>query len=324
MLKHEEKEEEKVAEYPDQSHMISNLKQINNKLNEYLTNGIKENGHLDVDINREQYNTLQENDDVNHNSAQNTDLEHGEIINSGDKVTLQPVDINKKDGVKAVLETKKHTIVKFEKPDKENIERDKKLENQSLIDNKETLIDIKENENHSMKNERELKQNGKGDLTDDKGPNKQTATGNLDSENIEMMTLTSDNMIYKAQNHLHGQAIYSNPNLPTFLQNSLEEALSKIVIGEKSQEKTIEFIDYKDERHLPDLTSLITKDLSEPYSVYTYRYFLHNWPNLSFLVSDHKIVLFFVFVLFCFFRGGMVVVVCGKFVVNIFLEISCF
>ena len=288
MLKHEEKEEEKVVEYPDQNHVISNLKQINNKLNEYLTNGIKENGHVDVDSNREQYNTLQENDDVNHNSAQNTDLEHGEIINNGDKVTLQRGDINKKEGVKAILETKKDTILTFEKPDKENIERDKKPENKSLIDNKETLIDIKENENDSIKNERERKQSRKDDITDDKGPDKQSATGNLGSKNVEMMTLTSDNIIYKAQNHLHGQAIYSNPNLPTFLQNSLEEALSKIVIGEKNKEKTIEFIDYKDERHLPDLTSLITKDLSEPYSVYTYRYFLHNWPNLSFLVSDQK------------------------------------
>ena len=302
MLKHEEKEEEKVVEYADQNHVISNLKQINNKLNEYLTNGIKENGHVDVDSNREQYNTLQENDDVNHNSAQNTDLEHGEIINNGDKVTLQPGDINKKEGVKAILETKKDRILTFEKPDKENIERDKKPKNKSLIDNKETLIDIKENENDSMKNERERKQSGKDDITDDKGPNKQSATGNLGSKNVEMMTLTSDNMIYKAQNHLHGQAIYSNPNLPTFLQNSLEEALSKIVIGEKNKEKTIEFIDYKDERHLPDLTSLITKDLSEPYSVYTYRYFLHNWPNLSFLVSDQK-KFFCRFVLF-FFSGG--------------------
>lgn len=288
MLKHEEKEEEKVVEYPDQNHVISNLKQINNKLNEYLTNSIKENGHVDVDSNREQYNTLQENDDVNHNSAQNTDLEHGEIINNGDKVTLQRGDINKKEGVKAILETKKDTILTFEKPDKENIERDKKPENKSLIDNKETLIDIKENENDSIKNERERKQSRKDDITDDKGPDKQSATGNLGSKNVEMMTLTSDNIIYKAQNHLHGQAIYSNPNLPTFLQSSLEEALSKIVIGEKNKEKTIEFIDYKDERHLPDLTSLITKDLSEPYSVYTYRYFLHNWPNLSFLVSDQK------------------------------------
>ena len=75
MLKHEGKEEEKVVEYPDQSHVISNLKQINNKLNEYLTNGIKENGHVDADSNREQYHILQENNDVNHNSAQNTELE---------------------------------------------------------------------------------------------------------------------------------------------------------------------------------------------------------------------------------------------------------
>ena len=307
MLKHEEKEEEKVVEYPDQNHVISNLKQINNKLNEYLTNGIKENGHVDVDSNREQYNTLQENDDVNHNSAQNTDLEHGEIINNGDKVTLQRGDINKKEGVKAILETKKDIILTFEKPDKENIERDKKPENKSLIDNKETLIDIKENENDSMKNERERKQSRKDDITDDKGPDKQSATGNLGSKNVEMMTLTSDNIIYKAQNHLHGQAIYSNPNLPTFLQNSLEEALSKIVIGEKNKEKTIEFIDYKDERHLPDLTSLITKDLSEPYSVYTYRYFLHNWPNLSFLVSDQKKIFVVCFVFFSGRRSLFVV-----------------
>lgn len=318
MLKHEGKEEEKVVEYPDQSHVISNLKQINNKLNEYLTNGIKENGHVDADSNREQYHILQENNDVNHNSAQNTESEHGEIINSGDQVALQSIDINKNDGVKAILETKNDTILKRGKSDQENIERDKKSENQSLIHNKDTLIDIKVNENHLTKNEIERKQNGKDDLTHGKGPNKQSATENLGSKNVEMMTLTSDNMIYKAQNHLHGQAIYSNPNLPTFLQNSLEEALSKIVIGEKSQEKTIQFIDYKDERHLPDLTSLITKDLSEPYSVYTYRYFLHNWPNLSFLVSDHKIALFFVFV---FFSRGLVV--CGKVVVNIVLEISC-
>ncbi|EDO48600.1 predicted protein [Nematostella vectensis] len=31
------------------------------------------------------------------------------------------------------------------------------------------------------------------------------------------------------------------------------------------------------------IMALITKDLSEPYSIYTYRYFIHNWPNLCFL-----------------------------------------
>eukprot|EP01037_Dinobryon_pediforme_P046318 gene46318-59499_t len=31
---------------------------------------------------------------------------------------------------------------------------------------------------------------------------------------------------------------------------------------------------------LPDIQMLVAKDLSEPYSVFTYRYFLHNWPQL--------------------------------------------
>jgi GNAT superfamily N-acetyltransferase len=31
---------------------------------------------------------------------------------------------------------------------------------------------------------------------------------------------------------------------------------------------------------------LIDKSLSEPYSVFTYRYFLHQWPNLCYLALD--------------------------------------
>nr|CAG4642552.1 EOG090X07BN [Evadne anonyx] len=34
---------------------------------------------------------------------------------------------------------------------------------------------------------------------------------------------------------------------------------------------------------MPDIMRLIQKDLSEPYSIYTYRYFIHNWPMLCFL-----------------------------------------
>lgn len=47
----------------------------------------------------------------------------------------------------------------------------------------------------------------------------------------------------------------------------------------------IEYVKYDSEKQMPDIMSLITKDLSEPYSIYTYRYFIHNWPNLCFLVS---------------------------------------
>ena len=42
---------------------------------------------------------------------------------------------------------------------------------------------------------------------------------------------------------------------------------------------------YESELQMPDIMRLIQKDLSEPYSVYTYRYFIHNWPHLCLMVS---------------------------------------
>jgi hypothetical protein len=47
----------------------------------------------------------------------------------------------------------------------------------------------------------------------------------------------------------------------------------------------IKYVQYKDETQMPLIMNLITKDLSEPYSIYTYRYFIHNWPYLCFLVG---------------------------------------
>lgn len=52
-----------------------------------------------------------------------------------------------------------------------------------------------------------------------------------------------------------------------------------------NSECTFRIEPYKDERKLADIMGLITKDLSEPYSIYTYRYFIHNWPELCLLVS---------------------------------------
>jgi hypothetical protein len=50
----------------------------------------------------------------------------------------------------------------------------------------------------------------------------------------------------------------------------------------------INYVVYESEKQMPDIMTLITKDLSEPYSIYTYRYFIHNWPKLCFLVSIKK------------------------------------
>eukprot|EP00927_Polykrikos_kofoidii_P043437 TRINITY_DN37513_c0_g1_i1.p1 TRINITY_DN37513_c0_g1~~TRINITY_DN37513_c0_g1_i1.p1 ORF type:complete len:279 (+),score=54.82 TRINITY_DN37513_c0_g1_i1:31-837(+) len=42
---------------------------------------------------------------------------------------------------------------------------------------------------------------------------------------------------------------------------------------------------YKDELDMPGIVELIEKDLSEPYSIFTYRYFINNWPELCFLAE---------------------------------------
>lgn len=37
-------------------------------------------------------------------------------------------------------------------------------------------------------------------------------------------------------------------------------------------------------QYLPAIRALISKDLSEPYSIYVYRYFLCQWAHLCFMV----------------------------------------
>ena len=48
----------------------------------------------------------------------------------------------------------------------------------------------------------------------------------------------------------------------------------------------IAYMPYESELELPHVMRLMKADLSEPYSIYTYRYFIHNWPNLCFLVRN--------------------------------------
>jgi peptide alpha-N-acetyltransferase len=49
--------------------------------------------------------------------------------------------------------------------------------------------------------------------------------------------------------------------------------------------------EYEGEHQLNLINQLIESDLSEPYSIYTYRYFLHAWPQLTLLVChlSHRI-----------------------------------
>jgi hypothetical protein len=70
----------------------------------------------------------------------------------------------------------------------------------------------------------------------------------------------------------------------------------------------IEYVSYGGEHHLPLIMNLVDQELSEPYSIFTYRYFVYLWPQLSFLVSVILFLLFFFYVLGNFFCCNFVCV----------------
>lgn len=53
---------------------------------------------------------------------------------------------------------------------------------------------------------------------------------------------------------------------------------------ELDEEKKIQYHTYKGEEELEMIKEMIQKDLSEPYSIFTYRYFISGWPDLCYLV----------------------------------------
>ncbi|KAI7869078.1 putative acyltransfersase [Spinellus fusiger] len=48
----------------------------------------------------------------------------------------------------------------------------------------------------------------------------------------------------------------------------------------------VHYVGYTSELQLPCIVRLVENDLSEPYSIYTYRYFIYNWPSLCFMAMD--------------------------------------
>jgi peptide alpha-N-acetyltransferase len=57
---------------------------------------------------------------------------------------------------------------------------------------------------------------------------------------------------------------------------------------EKGQQE-LRYVQYdsgKESQFLPAIRQLISEDLSEPYSIYVYRYFLHQWGELCFMVFN--------------------------------------
>lgn len=79
-------------------------------------------------------------------------------------------------------------------------------------------------------------------------------------------------------------------NIDTELSDIAATVTGGPVVEEKVEKEAreelppIDYVQYESELQMPMIMKLIQKDLSEPYSIYTYRYFIHNWPKLCFLV----------------------------------------
>lgn len=48
----------------------------------------------------------------------------------------------------------------------------------------------------------------------------------------------------------------------------------------------VQYTSSRENEYLPAMRQLISKDLSEPYSIYVYRYFLYQWGHLCFMALD--------------------------------------
>ena len=92
------------------------------------------------------------------------------------------------------------------------------------------------------------------------------------------------------------QDLRLNPNFdetPKSCQNDAgsektqQNSMTVDSVGNRTQDLLIDSVSYavyENELQMPDIMKLIQKDLSEPYSIYTYRYFIHNWPHLCYMV----------------------------------------
>ena len=56
--------------------------------------------------------------------------------------------------------------------------------------------------------------------------------------------------------------------------------------GSAQKLRYIQYESEKENEYVAAIRQLISKDLSEPYSIYVYRYFLYQWGDLCFMVSQ--------------------------------------
>ena len=98
-------------------------------------------------------------------------------------------------------------------------------------------------------------------------------------------------------NHLHAPSTSDNSssdnpeNQTTMTKSDIDnEFIAKLdnLLLDDDNDPELYFHSYKSEEEMSSIMTLISGTLSEPYSIYTYRYFIHNWPDLCFLCSTRE------------------------------------
>ncbi|XP_044255803.1 N-alpha-acetyltransferase 30 [Tribolium madens] len=162
----------------------------------------------------------------------------------------------------------------------------------------EHIIPSNNENSHKSKKPKPQKETSRDKASEDEGINKdlKSKLTKLDSnENIS----NHEKMLEPSQEsdvslNLSNNSTITNEDSIASCSNkatsSSDEKISEIVEDLKSAELApkqelppIEYVQYESELQMPMIMKIIQKDLSEPYSIYTYRYFIHNWPKLCFL-----------------------------------------
>lgn len=87
----------------------------------------------------------------------------------------------------------------------------------------------------------------------------------------------------EAEQHKHEHKKWKK-KITDFMEKSNKEDDDAEIEKIEFDDSEIEYVSYGGEHHLPLIMNLVDQELSEPYSIFTYRYFVYLWPQLSFLV----------------------------------------
>merc|ERR1712039_1166174 len=83
-----------------------------------------------------------------------------------------------------------------------------------------------------------------------------------------------------------GRGVVPRPQTRGNLERGPERYRATMAASPESRGGGIVYRRYEKEEDLYALKNLVDKELSEPYSIFTYRYFVYNWPQLCFLATE--------------------------------------